>query len=80
MFLCKQYEDAWGKDHINGLICWRNCTLTSDPIGKVAWKFYKYYRAPFEELLVKEDPYDEEYMQTVELIKINAILTRRYCR
>ena len=69
VFLCEQYEDAWGKDHINGLVCWRDCTLTSDPIGKVAWKFYKYYRAPFEELLVKEDPYDEEYMQTVERLR-----------
>lgn len=73
VFLCKQYEDAWGKDHINGLICWRNCTLTSDPIGKVAWKFYKYYRAPFEELLVKEDPYDEEYMQTVERLRTEQL-------
>ena len=70
VFLCKQqYEAAWDKDYINGLICWRDCTLTSDPIGKVAWKFYKYYRAPFEELLVKEDPFDEEYMQIVERLR-----------
>ena len=69
VFLCKQYEDAWGKDHISGLVCWCNCTLTSDPIGKEAWKFYKYYRTPFEELLVKEDPFDEEYMQIVERLR-----------
>lgn len=71
VFLYEQYEEDWGKEHINGLICWRDHTLTSDPIGKVAWRFYKYYQAPFDELPEKEDPFDEKYMRAVEQSRIN---------
>ena len=70
LFSINKYNREDRNEWIVPLNKWADCLVTDDPVSKEGWRFYKYYSAPFPEVISEsKDDYLKEEQRTLEIRK-----------